>query len=97
MCLLHAERLHKSRGILGHHFNRIRYVGFVCAASAPVIKGQDLIFICKPANDSIPLGYIGSKPKDHHQRLTVTMHFVIHLDVIDFYVRHISSISQLIG
>ena len=34
---------------------------------------------------------------DQHQRLTVTMYFVIHLYVIDFYVRHGCSISRLIG
>ena len=82
--LLHAEHLHQPRRIVSHHFNRIRYVRFICAARTPVIKRQDLIFFCKPANDSIPLGYIGSKPKNHHQWLTVTMHFVIHLYVIYF-------------
>ena len=38
-----------------------------------VITCQDLIFLCKPMNDSFPLGYVGSKPNDQQQRLTVTM------------------------
>jgi hypothetical protein len=46
---------------------------------------------------SLPLGYVGSKPNNQQQRLTVTMYFVIHLYVIDFYVRHVCSISRLIG
>src|SRR2546423_5441931 len=97
VCLLNAKCLHEPCSIVSHHFNRVVRVGFICATCTTIIECQDLIFLCKPMNYSMPLRYVGSKSNDQHQRLTVAVYFVIHLYVIDFYIRHICSISRLIG
>ena len=82
---------------ISYHINRICYVGFVCAAHTPIIKCQNLKFFCEPPYDVVPLRDIGSKPVDQRQRLAITMYLIIHLYVIDIYVRHICSIAQKIG
>ena len=81
---------------ISHHINRIRYVRFVCASYTTVIKGKYLVFFCEPPYDAAPLRDIGSKPKDQLQRLAITMYLLIHLYIIDIYVRHLCSIAHKI-
>ena len=47
-------------------------------------------------NDSLPLGYVGSKPNNQYQRLTVTMYYLTTNRVVNLKIILVSAGEELL-